>query len=343
MSDPLTALLAFALTALVLWVFFRPGRGLFWQWRQARQMTERVQCEDALKHIYHCDTRHERVTVESIAGVLGLSPDETAALIERMQERGLIRVEGDRMALTDDGHAYALHMVRAHRLMERYLADETGIAETDWHRHADREEHRLSREDIAALETHLRHPTYDPHGDPIPTAGGELPSAKGVPLTDMKPGETVMIVHLEDEPETVFAQLVAEGLYPGMEVRLQDVSNDRVRFWSDEDEHVLAPLVAANITVEPVPAEQETESTQTAPLGSLKPGQKARIASLSGACRGLERRRFMDLGIVPGTLVEAEMTSAGGDPTAYRIRDTLIALRREQANLIRIVPEEATS
>jgi Fe2+ transport system protein FeoA len=50
----------------------------------------------------------------------------------------------------------------------------------------------------------------------------------------------------------------------------------------------------------------------------------------------------MDLGILPGTRIEAEMTSPSGDPTAYRIRDALIALRREQADLIRITPLKDT-
>ena len=48
------------------------------------------------------------------------------------------------------------------------------------------------------------------------------------------------------------------------------------------------------------------------------------------------RRRLLDLGFVPGTEVVAETKSPGGDPVAYRIRGTLIAVRREQASLIRI-------
>jgi Fe2+ transport system protein FeoA len=42
----------------------------------------------------------------------------------------------------------------------------------------------------------------------------------------------------------------------------------------------------------------------------------------------------MDLGIVPGTRIEAEMRGAGGDPTAYRVRGAAIALRRDQAKLV---------
>jgi Fe2+ transport system protein FeoA len=44
----------------------------------------------------------------------------------------------------------------------------------------------------------------------------------------------------------------------------------------------------------------------------------------------------LDLGVLPGTVIRAEMRSPNGDPTAYRVRDALIALRAEQAELIRI-------
>jgi Fe2+ transport system protein FeoA len=53
-----------------------------------------------------------------------------------------------------------------------------------------------------------------------------------------------------------------------------------------------------------------------------------------------QRRRLMDLGVIPGTIVAAEMASPMGDPTAYRIRGALIALRKDQAGLIVIEPEE---
>ncbi|MBK8048075.1 MAG: ferrous iron transport protein A [Anaerolineales bacterium] len=59
---------------------------------------------------------------------------------------------------------------------------------------------------------------------------------------------------------------------------------------------------------------------------------------VSPPLRRAERRRFLDLGILPGTPVTAELVSPSGDPTAFRIRDTLIALRREQAGLILIEP-----
>ena len=72
-------------------------------------------------------------------------------------------------------------------------------------------------------------------------------------------------------------------------------------------------------------------------LSELRTRERGRVVSVSPRCRGAERRRLMDLGIVPETMIEVEMRSPVGDPTAYRIRETLVALRKEQAAVINVV------
>ena len=145
---------------------------------------------------------------------------------------------------------------------------------------------------------------------------------------------------IEDEPEAVYAQIVAEGLHPGLTVRVIKNTPQRVVFWADGDEHLLAPLLAANISVLPLAEDQPLpeEVCGGVPLNTLKPGQSGQVVTLSPRLRGPERRRMMDLGILPGTTIKAEFISAGGDPVAYNIRGALIALRKEQAELICINP-----
>jgi DtxR family Mn-dependent transcriptional regulator len=150
---------------------------------------------------------------------------------------------------------------------------------------------------------------------------------------------TRRIVHLEDEPEIVYAQLVAEGLHPGMVVHLLESSPERVRFWANGEEHLLAPILAMNISVAPQPMNAATPPAGGEPLDHLQLGETAVVLSLSPASRGAERRRLMDLGILPGTAITAEIRSPSGDPTAYLIRGATIALRREQARLIQIKRE----
>lgn len=52
------------------------------------------------------------------------------------------------------------------------------------------------------------------------------------------------------------------------------------------------------------------------------------------------RRRLFDLGIVDGTVIECCCKSPFGDPVAYWVRGTLIALRNEDAQAVAISGEE---
>jgi DtxR family Mn-dependent transcriptional regulator len=224
-------------------------------------------------------------------------------------------------------------VIRAHRLWEHYLAQETGFDEREWHERAEAAEHRLTPQEMDELSALLGHPTHDPHGDPIPTADGDLVPHGGTPLTEVEEGATVRVVHIEDEPTTVYAQLVAAGLQPGMLARVTEASAERVVLSSEEAEHVLAPIVAANVFVIEQP-QAELIPPDWRRLSDLKPGERAEVTAISRSCRGPERRRMLDLGILPGTVIEAEFKSPSGDPTAYLIRGATIALRRSQADRI---------
>ena len=71
-------------------------------------------------------------------------------------------------------------------------------------------------------------------------------------------------------------------------------------------------------------------------LSELVPGERAQVRWISDDCQGIERQRLMDLGFVPGSAVEVEVISPFKDPTAYRIKGGLIALRKNQASKIQI-------
>ena len=64
---------------------------------------------------------------------------------------------GEGFELTNEGRSYALRMIRVHRLWERYLADETGLAETEWHRRAEKLEHNMTEQEAEALAASAGH------------------------------------------------------------------------------------------------------------------------------------------------------------------------------------------
>jgi DtxR family Mn-dependent transcriptional regulator len=332
-------LIILAIAIAAGWFVFRPQRGLFWRWQRAQQLSAKVLQEDALKHIHGCELHGDKPTLKSLAGALKTSSDEVAKVLDTLEAHKLLQFESAEIQLTSVGREYALRIIRAHRLYERYLADETGFEATDWHDKADRFEHTLTPAQADALSARLGNPTHDPHGDPIPTASGHVVYQERTPLTGLELNKPARIVHVEDEPEVVYAQLVAEGLHVGQEVRLLESSPQRVRIWAGGDEHILAPMVAANVAVTPIPVAPPQDEVPGEALSNLRPGQTSRVIRLSHRIRGAERRRLMDLGFLPGTEISNEMSSISGDPTAYRIRGAVIALRKSQADLIYITPQ----
>jgi DtxR family Mn-dependent transcriptional regulator len=209
------------------------------------------------------------------------------------------------------------------------------MAAEAWHREADRLEHRTSPEAAEAMAARLGHPRYDPHGDPIPTPSGELRAPAGRPLSDLGVGDVGQVSHIEDEPDAVYRELLAADLHVGTQIRVIVNEPDGIRFEADGVEHVLSPVSANNLSIGPLPAgHDEPQAFDT--LASLRPGESGTVVGIAAACRGVERRRMMDLGIVPGTAVRAELVGPGGDPIGYRIRGAIIALRRQQADRIRI-------
>ncbi|MGA9532891.1 MAG: metal-dependent transcriptional regulator [Anaerolineales bacterium] len=339
MPDPLNSLLVAVAVLIGAALLFWPGRGWVPRIQEGRRRTAKVLREDALKYIHNAEVSGQPINPQGLAGAAGLSLDRAIEVVADLEKRRLIKRSEKGLFLTLRGRDSALHILRAHRLWERYLADASGYDQTDWHQQADRREHQLSAAEVEALAAKLGHPAYDPHGDPIPTADGELKDRSGVQLTAAELDRPLQILHIEDEPATAYAQLVAVGLHVGQPLRVVASGPERIRIWSGDQEIVLAPIVAANVTVSVVPEAQVDEPTAGIPLSELKPGERGRVISLSMAVRGPERRRLLDLGLLPGTEIRSELVSPSGDPTAYRIRGAAIALRQEQADWIRVERE----
>ncbi|MBN1336904.1 MAG: metal-dependent transcriptional regulator [Deltaproteobacteria bacterium] len=345
MSSPLLLLLGFGLGLALVVAVFWPRWGVVSQVRRGHRASLRVGMEDALKHLYTCARLGREATVESVAGALEVTQATAARILQELRDAHLVRP--DRFTvLSEEGSQYALRIIRTHRLWERYLADRTGVAPGEWHDRAEVQEHLLSHEAVEALDARLGRPRFDPHGHPIPTAAGDLPAATGVPLTHLDPGEEAVITHLEDRPRALYVRLVREGLSPGMHLRIRGLKDGRIHVSVDGRPLALDAALASNIMVI---APEGTDISPSAAwdgltLEDLKTGDVCRVVGLSPACQGIQRRRLLDLGVVPGTPVEVAFTATAGDPTAYRIRGALIAFRREQQRWVRIRrTQEATA
>ena len=325
------------LVILMLGATFWPLRGVR-RWQNWRKAVERQQVEDALKFLFDREQEGRRASLEALAGSLRLSSRSALTLVERLEGLGLAGHVRYDLELSADGRRAALQVVRAHRLWERYLADEARMPLQQVHSVAHRREHELSAAEVDALDASLGHPARDPHGDPSPSAGGDLRAKAGEdqtaqPLNSLQVGATGRIVHLEDEPPLASAQLLADGLHVGQTLTVMEAQAERFVVTDGEREIVVAPAIAANILLQP-DAAPERIPTGVLPLSRLGKNAAGEIMALDERCQGFTRRRFLDLGLTPGTRIAPELANAFGEPRAYRVRGTLIALRNDQADMI---------
>jgi DtxR family Mn-dependent transcriptional regulator len=316
-----------------------PDRGLVDRWRRSRAARGRERAENALKHLLSQASLGQPASLASLQGALRASDRTLLEVIARLEREGLIRTEGDGFRLTPDGERAALHVVRAHRLWESYLADEIGMPVGQVHARAERAEHHLSPDDADRLSAAMGHPETDPHGDPIPARDGAVPATRGMPLSAWTGGAPARIVHLEDEPPLAYAQLTALGLRLGQVVHVVESTPTRLVLSDGEDEFVLAPLLAHNVHVVAA-GPRRVSGERLVALADLPTDVLGEIVALDPACRGFMRRRLLDLGFTPGARVRPALATFAGDPRAYRLRGTTIALRREQSE--RVLVREAS-
>jgi len=337
MIDPRIALASFFGLLLLGWMAYKSKR-LMYVFRSA-QMKRKTMTEDILKLLYHVDASNRKVGFDALAGALEVSPKYLLQLIEHMSTDGLIRVMNDSIQLTNEGKKYAVNIVRIHRLWEKYLSEKTGIDKSEWHDLAEKKEHVLSAEQAEQLYEELGRPRFDPHGDPIPTESGEVIEMRGIPMLQLQAGTTAKIVHIEDEPKVVYEQILARKLHMGSQVQILSSDDQVVRFLSEGTEYSLSPIIASNISVRELNQAEIYEEANVR-LSALVEGEEGKVVGISSDCRGASRRRLLDLGFVKGAAIRVELDSPLKNPRAYLIKNTLIALRKDQADYVLITKEQ---
>lgn len=334
-SNPIFNLIIFVILSVLAYLLFRPTKGWFWMFKNNLKVNEKTVIEDVLKRLFHYENSSKKATIDSLTRSLKFNDGLIIDVLKEMSIKELIELDGEDLSLTNSGRDYALKIVRVHRLWEKYLAEKTGFDKLEWHDRAEDMEHHLSQEETNLLATQLGQPMYDPHGDPIPTRKGKVAEVKGDLLSKLPVNTVGRITHIEDEPDVIYKQILAENIHIGSQIRVIENNTKRIVFYSEGEEFILAPVVASNLTVEVFKKEEVVEEDMVR-LSSLREGEIANILGISKECRGDARRRLLDLGFVKGTPIKIDLVSPLKNPKAYLVKGTSIALRDNQASKILI-------
>ncbi|MFC4640492.1 metal-dependent transcriptional regulator [Deinococcus hohokamensis] len=183
--------------------------------------------EDYLKHLYVLGQGHVqggKVSTQALADALEVAPASVTGMLRKLTEQGLVShapYQGAR--LTAEGERVALEVLRHHRLLELFLHRALGVPLDEVHDEAERLEHALSERLEARIAAWLGDPTHDPHGDPIPTLGGELPERAERRLSQLAPGDRAVVARVPDGDADQLRALVAVDLTPGAALEVLSV------------------------------------------------------------------------------------------------------------------------
>ncbi len=319
-------LIILIIIVLVLLVFFT-SRSI----GNKRKRNEKIELENALKHIYNSNKEETPATFNSLKGQTELSEKKVLSVIEKLIDRNLIVRKLNEFFLTKSGKTYALKIIRKHRLWEKFLAEETGMSYERWHKEAEEKEHFMTDEEQAAIEKKLGYPLRDPHGDPIPDEKGNYFELNGIQLSEIKEKGKYKIIHVEDEPPAIYQQILKLGLFPKMIIEVEDISSNEILALTQDGIKRIPLNVAINLTVHEIEDELPKDVLK---LTEINIGEKCQVVKLSEKLIGPSRRRLLDLGVIPSTVITVRFQNISGNPRAYEIKNTLIALRDDIAELI---------
>ena len=210
--------------------------------------------EDYLKAIYVLQAEEgPPVSTSTIAEYLEKSAPSVTDMIGKLTDRGLLdREPYQGVELTAEGEAVALEVVRHHRLIEAFLADQLDYDWSDVHDEADALEHHISEEFERRVADTLDDPDVDPHGDPIPGADLEpIPESGGRRLADHPAGDQLVVTRVSDRDEAELNYLADAGITPGTTVEVVDVAPfGMITVQTPAGEQSLPAAVARSIRVE---------------------------------------------------------------------------------------------
>jgi len=209
--------------------------------------------EDYLRAAYRLESRGDRVTNAALARELNVSAAAVTDMVRRLDDLGVLHyTKYQGVKLTDVGLEIAMKITRRHRLWEVFLIQHLGFEWDQVHELADQLEHITSDVLTDRLDEFLGYPTHDPHGDPIPTRDGVVPTLNLVPISELESGARAIVERVSDEyPELLrYASSLGLSIKSHITVLERIQFDSSVRLMADGRESVISEKLASSVFVQ---------------------------------------------------------------------------------------------
>jgi DtxR family Mn-dependent transcriptional regulator len=159
-----------------------------------------------------------------VADMLGVSRAAVAEMLKRLGNEGLLqRDRGRELVFTKEGAERAEHVVRNHRIIERFLTDFLGYSAAGSHEHADKLGAAFTPDMIERMNERLGFPDRCPHGWPISPEAERAENGELVSLSDLGAGAACEVVRLVEHDGDLLHWYYDEGFVPGAKLSVRDV------------------------------------------------------------------------------------------------------------------------
>ena len=190
-----------------------------------------------------------------IAEAMAVSPGTVTSMLKTLHEGDLAEYKPyEGASLTSSGRKLAMRMLRRHRLIELFLVKTLQLTWDQVHEEAEDMEHAVSDFLVEKIDEFLGRPQFDPHGDPIPTAEGELrgTSRKIVSLASCAPGQRFRLARVTDQQSDFLRYLSESDFEIGTEgvVQTRNLSGGIITLQTGEQILSLGLTAAENLMVE---------------------------------------------------------------------------------------------
>lgn len=270
--------------------------------------------EDYLKTIYLITRDEDKVTTQSLAERLEVSPASVTNMLKRLSELQLVDYTKYKpVELTDAGRKVAMEMIRHHRLLELYLTEALGFSWDEVHAEAELLEHFISEKLEAKIDEALGFPSHDPHGSPIPTLDGEISARPSGLLSEQSAGQLVEVIQVVDTAAEMLRRLEEVGIVPGVTIRVLGMpEGGSAHLRVGVTERLLEPDLCAYVRVGPVEAEWGSRlCANDLPTGSRAVVVRVRAQlEASGFKLGASVERDQDAFLVDGEAIPLTPTQA---------------------------------
>ena len=198
------------------------------------------------------ESTKREVGVNKLASCLDVKPATVTDMVKKLNAKKLVNYKKyGKVSLTKKGRKSGMMVIRRHRLWETFLQIKLNFSWDEVHDLAEELEHVYSEKLINRLDEFLDFPSFDPHGDAIPNADGEIFIPFRKILSEAKVGEIVKIIAVKNNTKEFLNYVDKIGVFINDKITIEskDNFNSLTTINIKGELHVVSPRFTDNIFI----------------------------------------------------------------------------------------------